>query len=146
MLPNRCHDLSKEQRERIAEALAKVLASSDEVLFAFVHGSVLGDLPFHDIDVAVFLAGETPGGHGRRALELERVLSDALRDAGFGGIAVDAGALNGAPVGFCYHASRGRLVANRDEVFMSAWRADVASRYLDSRPLRERALKEAMAA
>lgn len=146
MFPERHYAFSIGEREMAIEHLARGLTSRDDVLFAFVHGSILSELPFHDIDVAVFLSGEARAGQTQRALELGRILTDALRDAGFGAIPVDTRALNDASVGFCYHTSRGRLIAVRDENCLTSWLADVASRCLDSRPLRERALKEAMAA
>jgi hypothetical protein len=59
---------------------------------------------------------------------------------------VDVRVLNQAPFGFRYHVFRGRLLFSRDEALRTHVVERTVSRYLDLKPLRQRALKEAMTA
>jgi hypothetical protein len=59
---------------------------------------------------------------------------------------VDVRVLNQAPLGFRYHAFRGKLLFSQDEALRTQEVERTVSRYLDLRPLQRRALKEAMTA
>ena len=154
-----------EEREEILAALREALATWPEVVFAYVHGSFLENRPFHDIDLGVYVA--TPDERKAVALsmdlvmDLESAVMRSLREQGIrlavsgrmGGelpgprhLPVDVRVLNRAPASFCYHALRGHLLLCRDENVRVRWAEQVISRYLDLKPLRYRALKEAMTA
>ncbi len=135
-------------RDAVVRSLRSVLASRSDVRFAYLHGSFAAGGPFRDVDVAVYLDdphGEAPG---LRAMELSAAAEAALsQELETSPPPVDVRALNEAPLGFCYQALRGgRLLTSRDEAFRVEWVARVVGRYLDLKPLRERALKEAMEA
>lgn len=143
--------LAAEERERVMAALSQMLDEAPDVACAFVHGSFLRDTPFHDIDVAILFdpeaVAQNPAQISRRALDL----AEQLEAAAFGDgprrphPPIDVRALNKAPLGFCYEVLRqGRLLSNRDDAVRTGWTAEVVSRYLDIKPLFERALKEAM--
>lgn len=135
-----------EQRESIFGVLRGILAAQPEVLFAYVYGSFLGNQPFHDIDVGVYVAPEAEEKATLFVLDLAIDLESALKREfpGLGHPMVDVRVLNGAPVSFCYHVLKGRLLFSRDENARVRWAERVISRYLDLKPLRHRALKEAM--
>jgi hypothetical protein len=60
-------------------------------------------------------------------------------------VKVRAGGL--VPLRFCYQVlRRGRLLVRRDESFGTEYVAQIVARYLDLKPMRDRALKQAMAA
>ena len=58
---------------------------------------------------------------------------------------VEAKVINRAPISFCYHVIRGRLLFVRDESVMVGFMTRVARTYLDMVPLRRKYMLEAMA-
>ncbi len=153
-----------EQRERTLKALGEVLATRSEVVFAYAYGSFLENRPFHDVDVGIYVTPEVEEKASLLSLDLAIYLESALRrlfgergpqrttSEGMvgecprpGRFPVDVRVLNGAPMSFCYHVLRGRLLFSRDEPVRVRWAERVISRYLDLKPLRHKALKEAMA-
>lgn len=137
------------EREAILHTLQRALEAQPRVVFAYVHGSLLEDRPFHDVDVAVYVDPADEREMGLFALDLASSLEESVaqtpdRAAGF--LPVDVRVLNRAPLGFCYHVFRGKLLCSRDDTVRTQWVERVVSRYLDLKPLRQRALKEAMTA
>lgn len=131
-----------EWREKILMALREALEARQEVVFAYVYGSFLEDRPFHDIDIGVYFQ-EYIAQVAKLSIDLAFELEDALMRS-LCRFPVDVRVLNGAPVSFCYHVLRGRLLFCRDEEMRVRWAERIISRYLDLKPLRYRALKEAM--
>lgn len=126
-----------------------VLAAQPRVVFAYVYGFFLEDRPFHDIDVAVYLDPMDKSEMGLFALDLASNLEKSVgqisdRPAVY--LPVDVRVLNQAPLGFCYHVFRGKSLFSRDDTVRTQWVERVVSRYLDIKPLLQRALKEAMTA
>ena len=146
------------QRQEILTVLKRVLATQPEVVFAYAYGSFVEDRPFHDIDVGIYVAVEHEKSAASLALDTAMSLEEAVRrllmQEPQGGSRenhpclrcppVDVRVLNQAPVSFCYHVLRGRTLFSRDEEVRTRWVERIISRYLDSKPLRHRALKEAM--
>jgi predicted nucleotidyltransferase len=135
---------SPAERERILDTTRRSLEPEAGVLFAYVHGSFLQDRPFHDLDVAVYL---DPGDERERpmfsadlASALENAMSPEIR------VPVDVRILNQAPLGFRYQVFRGRLLFSRDDALRTQLVEQTVARYLDLKPLRQHALKEAMTA
>jgi len=145
-----------EERERILSILQEVLTARGDVLFAYVYGSFEEGSRFHDIDVGVYLTE----GCDREDLWIDVELAEYLEQAVWQAqiacrpgrnkgarrprIPVDVRVLNKAPTTFGYHVLRGRLLFSRDESIRVSWTARIVSRYLDLKPLRHAALKEAM--
>jgi hypothetical protein len=138
---------SDAEREATVRALRSFLEGEQDVVFAYVHGSFVTEGPFHDVDVAVlFEAGLPRDALTRHVLKLASRLEAVLLE-GIGGPSppVDARALNEAPLGFRYQVLRhGRLLVSKDEALRTKWVVRTWSRYLDLKPLRDEALKEAM--
>jgi predicted nucleotidyltransferase len=130
------HDLSREQRNLVTEELRAAFSSEKGVAFAFLHGSFALDLPFRDVDLAVYFAAgvEHPD---ERALRLGEHLSGLVR------LPVDVRALNTAPLTFRFHAVRGQLLAVSDEALLSDVLEDTMRRYFDVAPVLARAAREA---
>lgn len=138
--------------------MKEVLAAQPEMVFAYAYGSFLEERPFRDIDVGIYVAVEDKRKAASLALDLAMALEAAVRRlfgqgprGGPGGNLpcshcppVDVRVLNWAPVSFCYHVLRGCLLFCRDEDVYARWAEQVISRYLDVKPLRHWALKEAM--
>ncbi len=145
-----------EGREKLLNALRASLEVREDILFAYVYGSFAEGIPFHDIDVGVYLSGACEQEDMWADMELAQKLELALRRPGMAcpmardrgakqrPIPVDVRILNEAPIAFSYHVSRGELIFSRDEDTRVRWATQILCRYLDLKPLRHMALKEAM--
>jgi predicted nucleotidyltransferase len=49
-------DLSQVERDRLSRRLGDVLRNHDEPVFAYVYGSFVEGVPFHDIDVGIYIS------------------------------------------------------------------------------------------
>lgn len=125
------------EKERILKRLTDILEGRENVLFAFVHGSFTGNLPFHDIDVAVYLLGAREEAVTLEALDLSARLGSKL------GIPVDVRPLNFASLPFRYQAIRGRLLFEKDEDLTAQFVEQTIQRYLDIKPFLLTGMKEA---
>jgi len=134
------HMASAAQRAALIKKLRVFLESRAELLFAYLHGSFAEGLPFHDVDVAVFL--DEQQATGKDAFEYENSLSVALTRALQ--LEVDCRVLNNAPLGFQFNATKGQVLISRDETR----RLDFVERtwimYWDFRPISEMMLREAL--
>lgn len=131
-------------RAQVLAVLKEMLEKKSEIVFAYVFGSFLEARPFHDIDVGVYVTEETAPRVGLKVLDWAMALEQELAQSGRRRFPVDVRLLNDAPVTFCYHVLRGRLLFCRNEEKWADWAVQVVTRYLDSKPLRDRALREAM--
>jgi len=102
-----------DERDHIRRRLSAALEPRREILFAYLHGSFLDpDLPYHDIDVAVYLDPEW--ATAQDLFEYEMALSVELTLALH--TTVDVRVLNQAPLGFQHSVlSRGEVLLSRDD-------------------------------
>lgn len=105
--------LSRSEKEQIRERLRAALEPREEVLFAYLHGSFLLEVPFEDIDVAVYLREGSSDLQDslQYAFHLANTLERVL------GLPVDVQVLNHAPRGMQFSATAGHLLLCRDEEF-----------------------------
>lgn len=113
------------------EIIKRYLQKREDILFAFVFGSFLTRANYRDIDIAVYFK-EAPG-----LMELGLVhseLGDLLKTK------VDVISLNGLPgkLPVMAHqvASTGKLVKNKDEDALIAFRENAMRHYFDTAYLR----------
>jgi predicted nucleotidyltransferase len=130
---------TSDERARMIGVLSAALSEDPRVDFAYLHGSFLGPLPFHDIDVAVMFTREAESDLAGAALSLGDQLERVI------GHTVDVRALNRAPLTFQFKAARGRLLACRDEVRVATFVERLLPRYFDLAPRLDRATREAFA-
>jgi predicted nucleotidyltransferase len=128
---------SQEEREKIIEELTDLLRNRSEVVFAYVFGSFAEGMPFHDLDVGIYLTKIAREQVTEYGLALSQTLSNELK------IPVDARILNFAPVLFLYHVIRGKLIFERDEEVRTRVVEQTIPRYLDLKPIILRGVKEA---
>lgn len=139
-IKKRVYQLSKEDKQQVMERLATFMGNQQEVVFAYAHGSFTEDLPFHDIDIGVYVSGIKEEGASSYALELSHMLGNELK------IQADVRVINFAPISFLYHVIKGRLILERDEITRVQVMEDTIRRYLDIKPLIHRSIREAFAA
>ena len=136
------YTVSQARKQRIEKDIIKILSVKKEVRFAFLFGSFNdgteeNPLPFHDVDVGVFLKGLDKKESVFYSLDLAEELSISA------GVPVDVRVLNYAPVTFLFHVVRGKLIIDKDEEDRGDFMEHVVRHYLDMEPLFHRAVKEA---
>ncbi len=134
------YTLSEPERAQVVEQLQRALAQRPEVVFAYLHGSFLFGIPFHDIDIALsiedaYLQQVHPLDY---ILELSVCLSDAVH------LPVDVHLLNEAPLGFQFYATAGQLLLSRDKARRYEFIEHVRRDYWDSEPMIRHHLREVL--
>ncbi len=99
----------------IRQELTALLRERSEVLFAYLHGSFVEGIPYHDVDVAVYL--DPDFFQQTDAFDYEMGLSARLTLAIH--VPVDVHVLNRAPLGFRHSALKGELLLAQDEDFLA---------------------------
>ncbi|CAB48943.1 type VII toxin-antitoxin system MntA family adenylyltransferase antitoxin [Pyrococcus abyssi] len=126
------------KRCEIEEKLKKILEKHREVIFAYLHGSILETDYFRDIDVAVYV-DESVKNYLKYeislAVELEKEIS----------MEVDVRVLNDAPPAFRYRAIKGKLLVSRDEKKRLNFVERTVEEYLDFEPIERIMRKELLA-
>lgn len=131
------YSLSAQEKKKILGSIRDYLLQRPEVIFAYVHGSFIEERPFHDIDVALYFTESIPQ---ERRLELCLQLSVDL--SGIVRFEVDAHALNDAPLGLRYHATRGKVLMSRDDNLRHDFEEYVWIRYFDFEPIMKQNLRD----
>ena len=116
---------------RRRQQLQTCLQLHREIRFAYLHGSALEGLPYHDLDVALYLDPAYPAAHD--SFDYEMHLSVELTRAL--GFPVDVHALNQAPLGFQHSAVQGELLLVRDADQLADLLEGIARRYMEFAPL-----------
>ena len=130
------------EKDKIMKALRSRLSEDKRIIFAYAHGSFLDERDFNDLDVAIFL--DKGAVKDSDSVDLEISLSLELeKKIRF---PIDVKILNGAPLGFCYHATKGMLILSRDENIREEFLCRTWSAYFDFRPVSKIYLQESMIA
>jgi predicted nucleotidyltransferase len=135
----KAYNFNQEEKRQIRENLEEVLRNRKEIAFAYLYGSFLEDLPFHDMDVGVYAEGIKESEATFYALRLAEMLSSELH------LPVDVRVLNFAPVTFLFHVFRGELIQERNEDMRSQIMERTVQKYFDLKPILRRSTKEAFA-
>ena len=136
-MKQKAFDSSQEERDRLSERLGNVLRNRDEIMFAYVYGSFVEGLPFHDIDVGIYILKVDEKEAVSYNLTLSQALSKEMQ------IPVDVRILNFAPVLFLYHVIQGNVIFDRDEETRLRVVERTIQRYLDLKPMIHKGVKEA---
>lgn len=132
--------VSVEERDRLIKQLSMLIKDSPESLVALLHGSFPEGGPFRDLDLALYLDPKIGGRESFRDYELEQ----GVRWSGVIGLPVDVRLLNGAPVGFRYHALTGMVLFVWDEELLDEFRVRTWDEYFDFAPFARRYLREVL--
>lgn len=116
---------SKRQRAEIVERLRQILSARQEINFAYLHGTFVDEVPFHDIDVAIYLDAPVEDRF-EYAMRLSVELTRELR------LPVDVQILNGAPLSFQHPVLRsGAILLARDYDFLADHIEHLSLDYMD---------------
>lgn len=132
------------EKIKITKHIAEILDERPDILFGYIHGSILSSGNPRDIDIAVFIdpglykelgaKGEVNIGF---AIPLEMDLEQRI------GKKVDVQILNGAPLGFQFRViNSGTLVTDRDSDKRADFECMTRVKYFDFRPRVEEYLRE----
>ena len=131
--------LSEEEKSNIFTQLEELLKNEKRIQFAYLFGSFVGKLPFHDIDLSIWVNGLLDKDAISFSVELSGRLTRQMN------YPVDIRILNFAPVPFRFEVVRGKRIYVRDEQAHSEFIEDTLRRYLDIQPILYRGTKEAFA-
>ena len=131
--------LASPEKQELIRRLAEGIQSHKEVAFAYLYGTFIEDIPFHDVDVGIYLSGTGEADGGVFAVELASQLTRSLK------LEVDVRVLNFAPVSFVYHVVCGQVLFERSPEDRIQFVEKAVHHYLDVKPLLYRAMKEAFA-
>lgn len=134
------HMLTEKQRSDVTGKITAVLAEKPEVVFAFLHGSFLDGPFFRDIDLGIYVEGVDRADFWDYEAALAQEIEGMLR----GRFLIEPKVINHAPLSFCYHVIRGKLLLVRDNDVLEEFMVRVARGYLEMAPIRRRYVAEAM--
>jgi predicted nucleotidyltransferase len=116
---------SKGEKADILQRLRQNLSTMQEINFAYLHGTFVDEMPFNDIDIAVYLDAPVEDSFDyamRLSVELSRDLH----------IPVDVQVLNGAPLSFQHPVLQsGVILLARDEGFLGDYIERLSLDYMD---------------
>ncbi len=127
----------------VARKLTGLLFPHEDILFAYLHGSILRGEVYNDIDLAIYLVPEkytSLNKCGELNLEyiipLETELNEEFRDS------LDIQVLNGAPLAFRYRVvNQGCLLFDKSEGLLFDFEYLSRVKYFDFRPRLQEYLK-----
>ena len=134
---NKKHQFLQSKKEKALNVIKEYLYQKQSILFAFLHGSFLEDMPFQDIDVAVYYDEDL---HSEERINSSLLASAQLSTALH--IPVDVHALNGSAVGFCYEVTKGEVLFSRDEEKRFDFMEKIWAQYFDLKPVLEQTLAD----
>jgi predicted nucleotidyltransferase len=118
------------QRSDTLQLIERKLSERDEIIFAYLFGSVLSSEEWNDVDVAVYVDPSRVTDRFHYAMRLGTQLERENR------FPVDLILLNDAPDHLIHHISKGKLVLNRDDDFRVDFITAAWKRYFDIQPKR----------
>jgi predicted nucleotidyltransferase len=139
-MKEKAYHLDREERRDLGNKLKRILEDRKEMEFAYLYGSFIEDLPFHDVDLGIYVTGIVESQATSWAINLAQMLSSKLR------IPIDVRILNFAPVSFLYHVFCGDLILEKNEEVRSHVVERTVQKYLDLKPILYKSMKEAFAA
>lgn len=134
------YELGREERERIATQLAELLQAYPEIVAAWLHGSFHEGLPFHDIDIALYVEPDSPAAND--PLDLMLRVADTLERAVH--YPIDVRVINRAPLNFQFYATAGRPLLLRDAERCYELIESIRRLYWDFEPMARQHLHEVL--
>jgi predicted nucleotidyltransferase len=129
--------LPVKEKEAMIDRISEILRDKEYILFAYIFGSFITEVVFHDIDVGLFISGEKTGSPLKIELEIENELEDAIH------VQFDVRIINDAPLSFIYNILKnGVVVVDRNKSLRADFEGLIYKKYFDFQHLRREYLKE----
>ena len=125
-------------KQKIIHKLKNVLEEEEIFIFAYLHGSILSEDEFKDLDIALYLDEKA----AKKIDPINFEISYSLRLEKYLNLPVDVKILNCTPLSFRYHATRGYLLFSRNDLIREEFLCRTWSEYFDFRPVSKIYLKE----
>jgi len=123
----------------LRDRLSELLAGHTEIDFAYLFGSFADGLPYHDLDVAVFMQpAPPPTGTFDREMDLSVELTQALH------VDVDVHVLNNAPRSFQHAVLQGEPLLVRDRERLTDFIEEVSLEVMEFAYLADLYLREVL--
>ncbi|NVM27433.1 MAG: nucleotidyltransferase domain-containing protein [Candidatus Helarchaeota archaeon] len=119
--------LNENKKLIIKNKIKNIIEKKNEIIFAYVHGSFMLDIPFHDVDVAVFLHDHylkdiiTLDYEIQLSIELELVLK----------LPIDVKTINNKPLSFQYNVTKGKVLFCKEKQVLYNFIEITWMKYLD---------------
>lgn len=126
-------------RSKLLADLHDLLADREEIDFAYLFGSFADGVPYHDVDVAIFMKPAPPPS---KTFDLEMDLSVELTLALH--VEVDVHVLNNAPRGFQHAVLQGQPLLVRDEERLTDFIEEVGLEVMEFAYLADLYLREVL--
>ena len=133
-------ELGREEREQVIQQLIEQLQTFPEIIGAWLHGSFHEGLPFHDIDLALYVEPDAPTVSD--ALDFMFRIADTLeRAVRYPG---NVHIINRAPLNFQFYATAGRPLFMRDPGLCYKLIESIRRMYWDFEPMARQHLREVL--
>ena len=120
-------------RDEVHTFVQNFLSSRDEIVFAYLFGSIVDSEKWHDVDVAVYVDPRELSDGFEYAMRVGMELEKHLHRP------VDLILMNDSPDHLIHHISKGKLILNRDDDFRVDFLCTSWKRYFDIQPKRMQA-------
>lgn len=129
------------------KTIGGILTDHTEVVFAYVHGSVLHSENPSDVDVAIFIESETHQQLSEKGeITLECVIPLEMEIEKCVDLPVDLQPINTAPLAFKYRViSSGKVVVDTDPAARADFESLAYVEYFDFRPRQDEYMQEVFA-
>lgn len=122
--------LDKNKKIEIKNILKEILEQKTEIIFTYIHGSFLLSLPFHDIDLAIFIDDSYINKKNSLDYELQLAIELELKIK----YPIDVKIINFAPLSFQYQITKGNLLFSKDQKMLYNFIEKTWIKYLDFMP------------
>lgn len=129
--------ISNEKKDRIIQSLRKFFEDRWEIIFAYIHGSFAQELPFNDIDVAIYVDENAVPEY--ESIDYGLMIS-AQAEIETRIMPIDVKVINYASLGFKFYATKGILLFSKDEDIRCEFLENVWKMYFDLLPKRKEIL------
>ena len=131
------YELNEQKKKDLTNQIKNFLQNCTQISFAFMHGSFLDNMPFRDIDIAVFYNNTiAPRDRVDFSLDIGAELTYMLH------LPVDVHALNQAKPGFCYEVTKGIPLVSKNEEEMFDFIENNWRIYWDYKPVFEQNMQD----
>ena len=125
-------------KQKIIHKLKNLLEEEEIFIFAYLHGSILGEDEYNDVDIALYLDEKAV----KKIDPVDFEISYSLRLEKYLNVPIDVKILNYAPLSFRYHATRRYLLFSRDDLIREEFLCRTWSEYFDFKPVSKIYLRE----
>lgn len=139
------YTFTEKEKERIISIIKDGLEARDDIIFAYIYGSLIDpEMTFYrDIDVGIYVADMEKAKEWNYDIRIGVDIEKVLRREGFS-IPVDVRAINSSDVLYVHKVIQGRLLFVKDEDIWADFVVDVSMRHGDIYPLWVHFTREAL--